>query len=165
MATLSSGDLPDQELAAQVVPQPNRDAVAKWLFEIRFPDHKGYWDAGHTPERTKGQFREKAAELAALSAAPLTIDRGALAEVCQDAMRDAMNTFGPYSSSPQGKFIADAVIAHLTEHDRQVAAKAWDEGYRTCDQVWVETADIVTPDEDRTDPSNPYRQTALGGAA
>lgn len=46
------------------------------------------------------------------------------------------------------------------EFDRwlaQVKADAWDEGFRTCDQVWTETADITTPDEYRTDPTNPYR--------
>lgn len=42
---------------------------------------------------------------------------------------------------------------------REVKADAWDEGYRTCDQVWAETADISTPDEYRTDPRNPYRLT------
>lgn len=44
----------------------------------------------------------------------------------------------------------------LEQHDREVAERAWDEGYRTCNQVWIETADIVTPDEDRVDPTNPY---------
>lgn len=41
---------------------------------------------------------------------------------------------------------------------QQLVADVWDEGYRTCDQVWVETADLVTPDEDRTSNRNPYRQ-------
>lgn len=39
-----------------------------------------------------------------------------------------------------------------------VKAEAWDEGFRTSDQCWIETADLATPDEERTDPHNPYRK-------
>ena len=44
---------------------------------------------------------------------------------------------------------------------RTARAEAWDEGYRTCDRMWDETADLTTPDEFRTNPRNPYRE---GGA-
>ena len=40
---------------------------------------------------------------------------------------------------------------------RSIKAEAWEEGSRTCDRTWIETADLVTPDEDRIDPRNPYR--------
>lgn len=46
----------------------------------------------------------------------------------------------------------------LATHDRETAARAWEEGYRTCDRAWEETADLTTPDEDRADPRNPYRE-------
>lgn len=58
----------------------------------------------------------------------------------------------------------DLVMDREAEVIQAAKAEAWDEGYRTCDQVWTETADIVTPDEDRTDPSNPYQRTTSGGA-
>jgi hypothetical protein len=58
---------------------------------------------------------------------------------------------------PDGLFGAE-FDRWLTAHDAEVKAEAWDEGYKTCDQVWVQTADITTPDEYRTDPRNPYRE-------
>lgn len=50
----------------------------------------------------------------------------------------------------------DILTDWLPAHDERVKREAWGEGYRTCDRVWTETFDIVTPDEDRTDPRNLY---------
>lgn len=40
---------------------------------------------------------------------------------------------------------------------RETAARAWDEGFSASDRAWEETFDLTTPDEERTDPRNPYR--------
>jgi len=61
----------------------------------------------------------------------------------------------------EAEFYGRDYLESEPEFDRwlkQVKAEAWDEGYRTCDRVWAETADIVTSDECRTDPNNPYRR-------
>lgn len=58
---------------------------------------------------------------------------------------------------------AQDITPFSREFDRMIAdvkAEAWDEGYRTCDRAWTETADLAKPDEDRTDPRNPYREPA-----
>ena len=46
----------------------------------------------------------------------------------------------------------------LAAHDREIKAEAWDEGFNTSEQILKELYDPVTPDEDRTQPDNPYRQ-------
>lgn len=38
----------------------------------------------------------------------------------------------------------------------QLMAEAWTEGYRAMNREWAQTADIVTPDEDRFVATNPY---------
>lgn len=46
----------------------------------------------------------------------------------------------------------------LAAHDREVARRAWQEGFSASERCWEETYDLTTPDEDRTDPRNPYRE-------
>jgi len=36
-------------------------------------------------------------------------------------------------------------------------SQAWEQGFRACNGEWEQTADIVTPDEDRFVAKNPYR--------
>ena len=57
----------------------------------------------------------------------------------------------------------DVEVAHienrwLAEHDRQVAEKAWDEGYKDRGGVVVDIYGDVTETRE-----NPYRSTALQG--
>lgn len=39
-------------------------------------------------------------------------------------------------------------------------AEAWEQGFKACDGEWEQTADLVTPDEDRFVARNPYRSQA-----
>lgn len=47
---------------------------------------------------------------------------------------------------------------HIDEHNRMVAEDAWDEGFRVCEEIWKEAEEGNIPEEERTDPTNPYRE-------
>lgn len=74
-----------------------------------------------------------------------------------DATRIIQEALREYVGDGEGED-QRVLAAHDAEVERKAKAEAWDEGYRTADQVWIETADITTPDEYRTDHTNPHRQ-------
>lgn len=55
-------------------------------------------------------------------------------------------------------FLGFAAGRGFRREDRLKAqARAWDQGFRTSDRIWVETEVMSVPDEDRTSGENPYR--------